>query len=55
VAVLGEGEGGAVGADVVRDYGFSWVVPEAAGTCVVEVGLVPVQLTAYDAFWLGVA
>jgi hypothetical protein len=25
---LGKGEGGAVGADVVRDYSFSWVVPD---------------------------
>jgi hypothetical protein len=54
MAVLGKGEGGAVGADVVEDYGFSWVVPEAAGTCVVEVGLVPPMLTAYDVVWLRV-
>jgi hypothetical protein len=46
--------GGAVGADVVRDYSFGWVVPDAAGTCVVEVGLVPPMLTAYDAVWLEV-
>jgi subtilisin family serine protease len=44
----------AVAADVVRDYSFSWVVPEVVGTYVVEVGLVPAQLTAYDAVWLEV-
>jgi hypothetical protein len=45
----------AVAADGVRDYSFGWVVPEVSGTYVVEVGLVPAQLTAYDAFWLEVA
>jgi hypothetical protein len=29
-------------------------VPDVAGTYVVEVGLVPAQLTAYDAAWLEV-
>jgi subtilisin family serine protease len=45
----------AVVADDVKDYSFSWVVPDAAGTYVVEVGLVPVQLTAYDSAWLQVS
>lgn len=44
----------AVAADEVKDYSFSWVVPEFAGTYMVEVGLVPAQLTAYDAAWLKV-
>jgi hypothetical protein len=43
-----------VAADDVKDYSFSWVVPEVAGTYAIEVGLVPAQLTAYDAFWLEV-
>ena len=34
--MLGMGEGGAVGADAVRDCSFGWVVPEVAGTYVVE-------------------
>lgn len=44
----------AVAAGGVKDYGFSWVVPDVAGTYVVEVGLVPAQLTAYDTVWLEV-
>jgi hypothetical protein len=35
-------------------WGFSWVVPDVAGTYVAEVGLVPAQLTAYDAAWIKV-
>jgi hypothetical protein len=41
-----------VAANGVAEYGFGGVVPDAAGTYVVEVGLVPAQLTAYDAVWL---
>jgi subtilisin family serine protease len=44
-----------VTADAVREYGFTWNVPAVAGTYVVEVGLVPPRLTAYDAAWLEVA
>jgi subtilisin family serine protease len=44
----------AIATDEVKDYGFSWVVPDSAGKYVVEVGLVPAQLTAYDAAWLEV-
>lgn len=44
----------AVAADEVEDYSFSWVVPDAAGMYVVEVSIVPAQLTAYDALWLKV-
>jgi hypothetical protein len=44
-----------VTADTVGEYKFSWSIPDAAGTYVVEVGLVPAQLTAYDAVWLKVA
>jgi hypothetical protein len=36
------------------DCSFSWTVPGVAGTYVVGVSLVPVQLTAYDCAWLGV-
>jgi hypothetical protein len=35
-------------------YSFSWVVPDVSGTYMVEVGLVPAQLTAYDVAWLEV-
>jgi serine protease len=45
----------AVAANEVKDYSFDWVVPEIAGTYVVEVGLVHAQLTAYDVRWLEVA
>ena len=41
-----------VDAGEVKDYVFSWVVPDVAGTYVVETGLVPAQLTAYDVKWL---
>jgi hypothetical protein len=37
-----------VAADAVSEYSFAWVVPDVAGTYVVEVCLVPAQLTAYD-------
>lgn len=43
-----------VAAGEVREYSFSWAVPNAAGTYVVEVGLAPAKLTAYDAAWLDV-
>jgi subtilisin family serine protease len=45
----------AVGADEVKDYSFSWVVPDVVGTYMVEVELVPPQLSAYDAVWLPVS
>jgi hypothetical protein len=44
-----------VTADSVWEYSFTWNVPNVAGTYVAEVGLVPPQLTAYDAAWLRVA
>lgn len=43
-----------VAADAVSEFSFSWDIPDVAGTYVVEVSLVPTQLTAYDAVWLGV-
>ena len=43
-----------VPANTVREYTFSWTVPLASGTYVVEVGLSPAQLTAYDTVWLKV-
>jgi len=43
-----------VAADAVGEFGFGWVVPDVAGTYVVEVSLVPPLLTAYDAVWLEV-
>jgi subtilisin family serine protease len=42
----------AVAADTVEEYTFDWVVPDVAGTYIVEVGLVPPELTAYDVAWL---
>jgi pimeloyl-ACP methyl ester carboxylesterase len=44
-----------VAADAVKEYSLDWNVPTVVGTYVVEVSLVPAQLTAYDAAWLGVA
>jgi hypothetical protein len=41
-----------VSSDAVREYSFVWVVPDVAGTYVVEVELVPPRLTAYDSVWL---
>ena len=43
-----------VTADAVNEYGFTWNIPDVAGTYVVEASLVPPQLTAYDAVWLEV-
>jgi hypothetical protein len=43
-----------VAADTVREYSFVWVVQNVAGTYVVEVALVPAQLTAYETAWLRV-
>jgi predicted esterase len=43
-----------VPADSIGEYSFEWVVPNVAGTYVVEVGLTPAQLTAYDAAWVKV-
>jgi hypothetical protein len=43
-----------VSANGVDEYTFVWVVSNVAGTYVVETGLVPAQLTAYDAKWLEV-
>ena len=37
---------------MVKDFSFGWVVPDVAGTYVVEVSLAPVVLTAYDTVWL---
>ena len=44
-----------VAADAVREYSFSWDIPNAAGKYGVEVELVPSMLTAYDAVWLEAA
>ena len=43
-----------VAADQVKDYSFSWVVPQFAGTYMIEASLVPAQLSAYDMLWLQV-
>lgn len=43
-----------VAADAVKEYSLDWNVPTVVGTYVVEVSLVPAQLTAYDAAWLKV-
>ncbi len=39
----------------VKEYSFDWVAPSVGGTYVVEVGLAPAQLTAYDQLWLNVS
>jgi hypothetical protein len=39
-------------ANSVFEYSFNCVVPNVAGTYVVEVSLVPAQLTAYEAKWI---
>jgi hypothetical protein len=44
-----------VPAGTVGEYTFDWVVPNVAGTYVVEVGLAPSLLTAYDTAWLKAA
>jgi hypothetical protein len=44
-----------VSAGSVFEYRFVWDVPDVAGTYVAEAALVPLQLTAYDAFWLEAA
>jgi len=44
-----------VAADAVKECNFGWDVPGVAGAYVVEVSLIPAQLTAYDAVWLRVA
>jgi hypothetical protein len=41
-----------VTANSVQEYSFTWNTPNAAGTYVIEVSLIPAQLTAYDAMWL---
>jgi pimeloyl-ACP methyl ester carboxylesterase len=43
-----------VPAGTVGEFSFVWVVPDAAGTYVAEVGLAPPQLTSYDEAWLNV-
>jgi hypothetical protein len=43
-----------VQAGTIGEYSFGWVVPNIAGTYVVEAGLAPAQLTAYDIAWLRV-
>jgi subtilisin family serine protease len=43
-----------VAADTVWEYRFTWIIPDVAGTYVVEASLIPLQLTAYDAAWLEV-
>jgi subtilisin family serine protease len=43
-----------VTADTIGEYSFIWNTPNVAGVYVVEVGLVPAQLTAYDTLWLKV-
>jgi hypothetical protein len=37
-----------------REYSFTWNVPFVTETFIVEVGLVPEQLIAYDTAWLKV-
>jgi hypothetical protein len=44
-----------VTANAVGEYSFSWNIPDVEGTYVIEVSIVPPQLTAYDVAWLRVA
>jgi hypothetical protein len=44
-----------VSAGTVGEYSFAWDVPDVEGTYVVEVGLIPSILTAYDSVWLEIA
>ncbi len=44
-----------VASGAVGEYSFDWVVPNVAGTYVVETSLTPSLLTAYDTFWLVVS
>jgi hypothetical protein len=44
----------AVDTDSAEEFSFDWIVPDVEGTYVVEVGLIPPQLTAYDCVWLEV-
>jgi hypothetical protein len=44
-----------VAANTIGEFGFTWVFPNVAGKYVVEAGLAPSLLTAYDTVWLGVA
>jgi hypothetical protein len=48
-------QGVSVTANSVDEYGFIWTTPSVTGTYMVEVGLMPAQLTAYDAVWLVVS
>jgi serine protease len=41
-----------VEADEIEDYSFKWAIPDSAGRYIVEVSLVPAQLTAYDSKWI---
>jgi len=43
-----------VAADTACEYAFGWSIPEIAGTYVVEISLLPPQLTAYDVVWVEV-
>ena len=43
-----------VTADTVSEFSYNWNAPNIGGTYMLEVGLVPAQLTANDAKWLEV-
>ena len=43
-----------VSANAINEYSFDWSIPDLAGSYVVEIGLVPAQLTAYDTSWVKV-
>jgi len=44
-----------VTADTIGQFSFTWRIPNLSGIYYVEVSLIPLQLTAYDAQWLRVA
>jgi hypothetical protein len=44
-----------VTANSVGEYTFNWIIPNVAGTYVLETNLIPPQLTAYDSQWIEVS
>jgi hypothetical protein len=43
-----------VTANATSEYSFAWNIPDVGGTYIIEVSIVPPQLTAYDVAWLEV-
>jgi pimeloyl-ACP methyl ester carboxylesterase len=43
-----------VTANTIKEFSFDWSIPDLAGSYVVEIGLVPAQLTTHDTSWVKV-